>query len=864
MNPIVTITAPAGFGKSTLIQDYISQKGVKCAWVSLDRFDNSLKQFFSYLVISIQNQIDGFGEQVLEMLNAPESMELNKIYNEFIDQISILSERLVIVLDDFHLIDNELIHEDLSYIIGNLPLHASIFILSREEVPINIIPKFRLSNKIIEINAQDLRFTSDETKRFFKEQQNLSISAVNIDALDKLIEGWVAGLQLISISHKNETDYDRLVQTHSKVDKVVIEYIASEVLNKLDDDLRDFIIQISVLSEFNGALCNYVLEIDNAHYYIDQLMKKDLFLIPLDQSNDWMRFHHLFGQFLLERFEKTASKEEQSKIHRKAADWFLENNMYDAAINRLLVLKDYHYCASIIEEISPRLSFDGNLVQLLKWIESLPKELLFERPKLWIQYVWLLALTSQLTKLNSSIQKFEYKLQQIGNDKTGLSDVINNHGYLGVIKAIIALHQGNYEKAVSLTRYSMMKIDQDDIPIRVVSYGNLGLANLNQGNLEESLLDLNESIRLSKIIGNRFAYNAAAFLSAIALINLGELFKANELYSEVLRDNETYGKRYLPALSMAQIGKSIILFEWNKIDEAYELCKQGLKLGDLLNNEETRSVGYLNMAEIFLAWNDKEKMHIYLGKAISIANSTEIKRISVKIKTEVALVLLRADEHFKLDDWVSDWRKNSYEELPLVNDNILFFLNMYYLKLNNIEEAYYFNEKLYQSAKKGGRATMLLKANLIKSIMLYRRKEVEESLNTMIPCIRFSKTQDYIRLFMIFELEIYQIISQLYDRDSKLLDTDTIIYFNKLFKAFEKDFSFEIEQLKPNVLDDPLTDREMEVLGQLAFGLKNKEIAEKLFISVGTIKTHVLKIYNKLDVRNRTEAITKAKDLGII
>jgi LuxR family maltose regulon positive regulatory protein len=379
---LTLISAPAGFGKTTLLVDWISQSEISVAWLSLDKGDSDSVYFINYLVAALKKIDANIGKTTLPMLHSPQRPATELVLMNLIKEIADFANNFVLVFDDYHLIDAKDIHAMVECLLDYLPANMCLIISTRVDPPLPLA-RLRVSNQLAELRAIDLSFSINETALFFNKIMNLEISGNDISVLESRTEGWIAGLQLAGLSMKSCEDIPSFIKTFAGDDRYVVGYLVEEVLNRQPAQIQEFLLKTSILNRLSAPLCDFVINETGSQTILDTLENINLFIIPLDNKRRWYRYHHLFAELLQQRLYQR-EKNSVAELHSRASIWYEQNKFGDDAVEHALAAKDFEQAVSLIEEQADTIWERGEHTKFKRWLEELPAELVFSKPILSI------------------------------------------------------------------------------------------------------------------------------------------------------------------------------------------------------------------------------------------------------------------------------------------------------------------------------------------------------------------------------------------------------------------------------------------------------------------------------------------------
>jgi len=500
---LTLIAAPAGFGKTTLLSDWIPQSTRCVTWLSLDEGDNDPTKFWAYLITSLQGLQPDLGESTLALLQSPQSPPITPILTALINNIAVFPDSFAIVLDDYHVIGSQSIHKALIFLIDHLPDNMHLVITTRIDPPLPLA-HLRGRDQLTEIRAEDLRFTMDEAAMFLTRVVGLTLSAEEVAVLDERTEGWIAGLQIAALSMQGHNDISGFIQAFSGGHRHILGYLADEVLNQRPKGTLNFLLQTSILGRLCGPLCDAVTGESNGQAILENLEHANLFITPLDVESKWYRYHHMFAEVLQARLQQIQPNQ-VSELQRRAGDWYAQNGLVDEAIHHALASADFETAAKLVEAVAGNMLLKGSSSSLIHWLNAIPDEVIRARPHLCLARGWIF-LWGSTPHLPSAIEWMEFTSQIILNNKSADRNTI---GELSALQAWIAAIQWD----IPTSRWhSQQALDYlpDESPWRGVMVYGLGTALYYNGDISAATKNLNEAIRLSRTDGAQYIQLMAA------------------------------------------------------------------------------------------------------------------------------------------------------------------------------------------------------------------------------------------------------------------------------------------------------------------------------------------------------------------
>jgi LuxR family maltose regulon positive regulatory protein len=887
---LILVAAPAGFGKTTALGQWLAGSDLPTAWLSLDERDNDPTRFWAYVVAAIQTIRPQAGATALSMLRAPQPPPMETILTDLLNDLVVASDDFFLVLDDYHVIEHPVIHEGLVFALDNLPPPMHLAILSRTEPPLPL-PLWRTRRQLVELGVDDLRFTPEEVADFLNRVMDLGLSPDQIATLEAATEGWIAGLQLAALSMEGEEDLSAFVHSFSGSHRYVFDYLAQEILDRQPEGLKRFMMETSILERLSSPLCAAVIGEEDSQRRRPQAMLErmettKLFIVPLDDERRWYRYHNLFAEFLRTHLRLTAREAEIATLHRRAANWYAAQELIDAALRHYIAAEDFQVAADLLVRYEEDFFAHSTLQSLASWVEALPDAVVENRPKLMGIYAWATLATGQLEKTERTLSLIERAVgattEELLQDPESLppeqrSPLIE----VAIMRTATGMQFFDLERVQLIAEHLLPYLRGEDVAclhnttdeLRPVLLLNLALAYEFSGNLAAAVPTFAEALETGMEEGNMHIVPLALGHLGQLQAAQGRLHEAEKMYRDGLRRAEKMGPVPSPLAGNAYAGLGQLHYEWNDLKRSEDFLRRGIALGKPWSSWESLVPGYMGLAQIHRVYQRWEAAFATLDELKEVCRQANMEMLLPTV--ELARIRLEADRGNldRVAQWLAD-RDGADEIAPgQLAESETLSQSRLLLALGRHSEVARQIERLLPRMEEGERWGHVLEARVLQALALEGQGRRDDALAALETALALGEGEDYVRIFVDQGTPMRHLL------EIEQTEHGGSPYISRLLAAFEAEpaplevtrnavgapsHPIRLTSEIPQGLIEPLTDRELEVLEELAKGLTNREIAERLMVSLNTIKTHTKSIYAKLEVRNRTEAVMRAQDLGLL
>ncbi|CAA9590780.1 Transcriptional activator of maltose regulon, MalT [uncultured Synechococcales cyanobacterium] len=871
---LILLSAAAGFGKTTVLSAWAQHTQLPISWLTLDGRDNDLVRFWTYLVAALQGAEGAIGEATLSLLQSPGPFDSEVLLTPLLNELDQLQTDLIVVLDDYHLITTSVIHDALTFLLEHLPNQVHLAIATRTDPPLPLA-RWRGRGQLTELRAADLRFTDEEATTFLHQSMALSLTEAQVATLQQQTEGWIAGLQLAMLSLRDESNPAALIDTFGGNQRYILDYLVEEVLERQLPPLRTFLLRTSILDQMCSSLCKAVLGEDAVEGadILEQLERQNLFVVPLDHERIWYRYHHLFAESLRHLLQRT-DPDLVLTYHHRAAQWYEQQRHMADAIHHAIAAQSFEYAARCIEQEmqtneNPRL----DTIVLRSALAALPPELTQSRPWLLVAKAWVGFTSSQFAEAIAVIQILEQLLDE-NPPTTKNTDYL--WGLVAALKGMKARQQGQTADSIALMEKALQLLPQNYSWLRSLILLNLGVTYFVADNYEAARQLLPEVSRIGRARGTADPAIAGLYLQAQILALRGHMDEATSLCQQGL-DLATL-RRWLATYAgvLVQVALADLLREQNQLEAAAQHLSQSIDRA-IQNQQPGLMMGYITLARVRLAQGDfqatwaaihaAECCQHWLWPTILSVEACKVRLHLAEGNLDAAMAWAKS-HNLSVEDELNYSKTEQFligSELEyLTYARVLLAYGQQLSSPSHLQAALRLLARLHEFAKAGGRTIRVMETLLLQGLVLQAQGNRERSLDALNQALNIPRHGNYSRLFLdegkpMAELLQTAVSNSVHSKEVKCL----LAAFSSALQKKTAAGQLLIEPLSAALIE-PLSNRELEVLHHLATGMTNQAIADQLFVSLAAIKWHARNIYAKLEVSNRTQAVAKARELGIL
>ncbi len=857
--PLTVLAAPAGSGKSTLFSAWARTTGRAVAWLSLDEGDNDPVLFLTYLTAALGQAEPGLGSATRRLLGAtypPGPTAAMSALVEEIEESETVGGEIALVLDDYHVIEDPGVHDAVTFLIDHLPPRLRLLVAGRSD-PALPVARLRGRNQLTEFRADDLRFTTEEAALLLVDLAGGSLAETDVAALTERTEGWAAGLVLAGLSLQGRTGRADLVVNLSGSHRYVLDYLVSEVLARQEPEVERFLLHTSILERLNASLCE-ALTGEPAGPMLERLERSNLFLNPLDDERRWYRYHQLFAEALRHQLVQRAPALVPD-LHRRAADWFERAGCDADALRHALAIPDAARAGTIVERHALTMLTRGEVRAVRTWIESLPHDEVRSRPRLCLIHAWALAHANALDAVEPRLRDVEEWVA--AHPETPVTGVPSLPGQIAAIRARVAVIRGDIPRTIELSKLALSLTPTHDHPTRAGIGLNLGGAYGALGDLAAAAAAYAEVASYGPAAGPLMAALALRYQAELAIVR-GQLYEADDLYQSALAFIAAQGADEMPAKGIVGEGLAELAYLRNDLETAERLAHDAVTRGEQGGEVLKIAVpAWLTLSRVRQAHGDRSAALEAADRAVTLSGWDHARALRARL-------WLRQGNLPAAIRWARESERRPAAETRFQHEIEDATLARVLLAENRLDEASNLLTRLLAAAERTGRTGRVIEFLIVLSLVQQASGEIAAAVTTLTRAIVLAGDEGPIRLFVDEGPAIAPLLSRVRGQARRATDAH-IRRLGTLADDLLAVLAAEVGELPASgngstILIEPLSEREREVLGLLAAGRTNREIADELYVSLGTVKAHTHQVFAKLGVRGRTEAAARARDLGLL
>jgi LuxR family maltose regulon positive regulatory protein len=905
--PLTLLTAPAGFGKTNLLIEWTKQTTLPVAWLTVDNDDNDLGQFIRYVMGALQTLEPGLGEEALDLLESPKDDGWKTGLTLLINELSVLPQEGVLVLDDFHALENSTILQRLDFALKHIPSNLHIVIASRSEPELDLA-FLRAKGRVVELGMEDLRFTSEEVVGYFHEAVGLELSPEVVQALEERTDGWITSLQMAAISLKDQADPETLLAHLEGKAHYLSDFLAEEVLDRQPGEIRQFLLRSSILEALSGPLCEAVVKPDAQPGYgavmLNRLEHANLFIRALDEKREWFGYHPLFADFLCQ-VQAQVNPAEIPDLHKRAATWLEGNGHFNEAFRHAVTSRDMVWAADMIDRNVPTMINRGEMSALARWIGRLPEEITHKRPLLSLGYAWALILTQQLDHarywledVERSVERFEKQTKDATPpEETGSIDIPENvdvagiRGGLALCQSHLAMLRGDMTQAARFSRQATRYLSKENVYLHsfVSLEGSISL--FFSGETQKAIESLRTTTQIARQANNPLVMIIAACEVAIVQQVQGQLSKAWETLQKARYLGIGPDGKPHPLSSFIDIIAGEILLERNVLEEANEYLERGVRATQTMWYLGSLG-GMLYLARVRQALGDVASAQEIVEEIARLSLSSDASQWDTAVAAALAVRLaVQRGDLVTAEQW---WQKGGFPDLntPLAIENYPYHIFEYLAlsqarflmvrgqetgRTRDLKQSLELLGILLAEAERFQRGSSQIQI-LILQAMAQSALGSERAIKTLLRALALGEPEGFRRFYLDEGLRLADLLRQCRVAQEEAGNhLPSVAFIDSLLESIpgmgnveQVDRESIAGRAAPTTahLEDglpiSLSAREMEVLALISQGKSNQEISAELYLALNTVKRHAYNIYTKLEVKKRTHAVSRARQLGLI
>jgi LuxR family transcriptional regulator, maltose regulon positive regulatory protein len=877
---LVLVCAPAGYGKTVALADWARRSGRPVAWLSLDAGDNDPVRFWRHVVAAVGSAKPGAAEQVLPLFGPPPPSRFDGLVTALINELAAQpgDDEAVLILDDYHLIDVEPVHESLLLLLEHLPSGLQVVLASRSDPPLPL-GRLRAGGQLAELREAEFRFTAPEAAALLHqvaERASSALSDANVAALTARTEGWAAGLQLAGLSLRGQADVAGFVAAFSGSHRYVLDYLTGEVLDHLDEQVRDFLLETSVLERLSGELCDAVTGQSGGQALLERVEQAGLFLVALDEVRGWWRYHHLFADLLRARLQQERPAR-VAALHRAAAAWHQEHDLPDDGVRHAMAAGDPVWAARLIEQHFDATFQQGQRATIHRWLAALPTDLVPTRTRLELAQAWMAVVGGHVEAADTALEAAQHASAQAAGEPfepsvgRGASLLANTSAAITIARGWLAWLRGDAESTTSLASRACGELDDRDWLLTSMCQLELALADRLRGRLDDAERGFTSSLAGWRAAGERSsAVSVCDYLGQVHLAQ-GRLDAALGTYQMALEIAAGPDQPTLPAAGIAYTGMAEVAYQRDQLDVALRQVTEGIARLRPASYTAPLATGLARLSRIRQATGDAAGALEAIGEAERVSPSPAVGGLVNPVPAQRARLQLAQGNVSAAAHWAQQCGLSSEDKPDYPQELEYLVLARVLIAQERPGKALALLDRLLSRAVGQDRMGSVIEIHALRALAQAAGGDEPAAVATLADALTLASPQGNLRVFADEGPPMRALVGRVVAAHRAGQSSVRGIPFGhlaRLIRAFDGEPAAAGSRPETATgahgLIDPLTRRELEVLAMLAAGTSNQAIAEELFVTLFTVKKHVSHVLGKLGAANRTEAVARARELGLI
>ena len=873
---LVLVCAPAGYGKTVLLAEWASLGRRPVAWLSLDAGDNDPARFWRHAVAALDRILSGIGERLTSLLGPPAPLSYDGLVTALVNELVATpgTDEITLILDDYHVINSHPVHASLEFLLEHRPPGLQVLISSRADPPM-ALARLRARGQLAELRAAELRFTADEAAELLRQvvaEPGRPLPPAAVAALAARTEGWAAGLQLAALSLRGQPDVDGFVAAFTGTHRYILDYLAGEVLERQSEQVRTFLLETSVLERLSGPLCDAVTGRTGSQALLEEVERAGLFLLPLDEVRGWWRYHHLFADLLRARLEHRPDR--VAELHRTAASWYEQRGLADDAIHHTLAAGETAWAARLVEEhFDTVFNLRGEEATIRSWLPAIPENLVQSRPRLLLAQAQMAAMRGDVDAMEPLIDAAD-RVSDTADDEefepsTGRAGslLVNVPAVIALQRSYMAQLRGDPEGTAAYTAQALAELDDGEDMLRSAVQGFLAVSEWMRGRLAEAEQAFGSSLTGWRAAGQVTTTAWGNYLRARIQRAQGRLDASIQTCRQALESTALPGRRPLPAAGPAYVGLAEVAYQRNDLDEALANATEGIAVCRQFVHTPPLAAGLVTLAWIRNATGDRAGAIDAIGEAERLAPGPA--GLLNPVPAQRARLLLAQGDLTGAAQWIEDAGLAADDELDYSREMGRLVLARVLLAQDRPEPALALLDRMLADAVSQDRRGSIIELHTLRALALAATGDEPAARIALAAALDVAGPQGHIRVFTDEGPKMAALITRTTPPQATgdPLAEIPIDYLTRVRRSFDMGSAAppgSSGSAPTPGLVEQLTDRELEVLAIMAAGRANRAIARQLVVSVDTVKKHVSHVLAKLGATNRTEAVARARDLGLI